>query len=439
MTPAATRSTAPPGAISSAGWKTNRTSPPGSASGSSLSTRAAPSSIAVWPSWPQACMTPGFSEANSTPLCSSIGSASMSARSATTGPGRPVSRCATTPCSAGRSTSRPSPNPSRVRATKSAVSRSWKLSSGWACRWRRHATTSSITESAPSTLEWLPRPTGAEKDQATTGASRRSGSTCAAYPRARPTPARPPLPAAGAPGPRVPARPRHVGQAPDQRLLRPRRQPRQVRERQQQVVQRDRRLQRVAEQADRVDVAALLERERRLEEPLDAFDQRAVRRVGPHDLADVELDLAGVRRVDVQRSRRHAVRVRGAAFGDVSPDAVARPAGDDLEDLDVMRMHVGQGDESRAGRHEPVQRDRCSAGRARRLEEDEPQTGRIDELFAGVSRRRRDITAGARHGATLPAPRARVRPAGGLLRRDAAVPRDGERREDRDQREGPDE
>ena len=65
---------------------------------------AAPSSIAVCPSCPQACIAPGRSEANSTPLSSWIGSASMSARSATVGPGLPVRSRASTLVSVGRST-----------------------------------------------------------------------------------------------------------------------------------------------------------------------------------------------------------------------------------------------------------------------------------------------------------------------------------------------
>ena len=63
---------------------------------------AAPSSIAVCPSCPQACIAPGRSDANSTPLSSSIGSASMSARSATVGPGCPVRSRASTLVSVGR-------------------------------------------------------------------------------------------------------------------------------------------------------------------------------------------------------------------------------------------------------------------------------------------------------------------------------------------------
>ena len=45
--------------------------------------RAAPASIAVWVSWPQACIRPGTVEAKSSPVSSGIGSASMSPRSST--------------------------------------------------------------------------------------------------------------------------------------------------------------------------------------------------------------------------------------------------------------------------------------------------------------------------------------------------------------------
>jgi hypothetical protein len=115
-----------------------RISPPGSSR--VVRILAAPSSIAVCPSWPQACIAPGFSEAKSTPLSSVMGSASMSARSATVGPGRPVDSRATTLFSVGRSISSPS-NVSSVCATNAAVSRSSKLGSGWRCRCRRQSMT----------------------------------------------------------------------------------------------------------------------------------------------------------------------------------------------------------------------------------------------------------------------------------------------------------
>ena len=68
----------PPPPPSSAGWKMKCTAP--SKSRFSLSTLAAPSSMAVWPSWPQACMRPGFCERCSKSFVSSIGRQSMSAR-----------------------------------------------------------------------------------------------------------------------------------------------------------------------------------------------------------------------------------------------------------------------------------------------------------------------------------------------------------------------
>ena len=49
----------------------------------SFSFNAAPRMTLVWISCPQACITPACCELNGTPLRSSIGSASMSARSAT--------------------------------------------------------------------------------------------------------------------------------------------------------------------------------------------------------------------------------------------------------------------------------------------------------------------------------------------------------------------
>lgn len=47
---------------------------------------AAPSTIVMLPSCPQACMTPAFSEEKGTPDCSSMARASRQARSAMVGP-----------------------------------------------------------------------------------------------------------------------------------------------------------------------------------------------------------------------------------------------------------------------------------------------------------------------------------------------------------------
>ena len=50
-------------------------------------TRATPSAMTVCTSWPQACIFPASFEANGRPVCSWIGSASMSARMPMVRPG----------------------------------------------------------------------------------------------------------------------------------------------------------------------------------------------------------------------------------------------------------------------------------------------------------------------------------------------------------------
>ena len=90
-------------------------------------------------SWPQACIFPATVLANSWPVSSWIGSASMSARIAKVGPGRPPSMVPTTPV-------RPMPvrcgMPRRASsaATMPAVRTSSKASSGCAWMSRRIAT-----------------------------------------------------------------------------------------------------------------------------------------------------------------------------------------------------------------------------------------------------------------------------------------------------------
>ena len=83
ITPSCTISRPPP-PPSSAGWKITTAVP----SKLRVSARywAAPSSIAVCPSCPQACILPGTVEAKGSPVASVIGSASMSARSPITRP-----------------------------------------------------------------------------------------------------------------------------------------------------------------------------------------------------------------------------------------------------------------------------------------------------------------------------------------------------------------
>ena len=94
----------PSGAPSSAGWNRNLTVP---CSSSRIPARAAatPMRMATWVSCPQACMTgtvsplysPVASDRKGRSFRSGTGNASMSARRAITGPGRPPSRMPTTP------------------------------------------------------------------------------------------------------------------------------------------------------------------------------------------------------------------------------------------------------------------------------------------------------------------------------------------------------
>jgi hypothetical protein len=108
MQPCSIISFAPPsspgGAISSAGWKMNFTVP---CSSSRIAARisATPIRIATCVSWPHACMTPASAPfhivrtllLNGTSVSSVTGNASMSARSATQGPGLPPLSTPTTP------------------------------------------------------------------------------------------------------------------------------------------------------------------------------------------------------------------------------------------------------------------------------------------------------------------------------------------------------
>ena len=143
-TPCSIMGWAPPGGASSQGWNSTLTVPPNS-SRRSISIRATPSWMAVWASCPQACITPGVWLRYSTSFSSSMGSASMSARSKMTlpapGPSGLVPRTrAVTPVLAipVRMSSRPSWR--RRSATNFAVSCSCIPSSGCSWRWRRSAT-----------------------------------------------------------------------------------------------------------------------------------------------------------------------------------------------------------------------------------------------------------------------------------------------------------
>src|SRR5437879_8471625 len=107
---------------------------PASDSRRAASSRAAPTNIAVWASWPHACIAPATSDANGRPVSSAIGSASMSARSRMVGPGRaPASRATTDVVRWPVRTS--SGRPSRASSTVAWVRGSARPSSG--CRWIR--------------------------------------------------------------------------------------------------------------------------------------------------------------------------------------------------------------------------------------------------------------------------------------------------------------
>ena len=70
---------------SSPGWNMNITVP-ASRSRSAQSACAAPTSMATWVSWPQACIAPSMRERKSRPVSSFSGRASMSPRSSTVRP-----------------------------------------------------------------------------------------------------------------------------------------------------------------------------------------------------------------------------------------------------------------------------------------------------------------------------------------------------------------
>ena len=118
--------------ISSAGWN-RKTAVPGTSRRRAASISASVMPIAVCPSWPHACMTPGVADLNGRSSVSVRGKASMSARHAMVRPGRSPRSTATTPV-------RPTPVRTsslaavRRSATISAVRRSSNDSSGW--RWK---------------------------------------------------------------------------------------------------------------------------------------------------------------------------------------------------------------------------------------------------------------------------------------------------------------
>ncbi|CFN63580.1 Uncharacterised protein [Bordetella pertussis] len=132
---------------SSAGWKMKCTVP--SKSRCAARYCAAPSSMAVWPSWPQPCMRPSMVERCAKRLCSGIGKASMSARSPMRLPPEPARSTPTTPvlpspvCTS-------SPHSRNFSATRADVRVSLNANSGWAWISRRNAVRSACARSMAS-------------------------------------------------------------------------------------------------------------------------------------------------------------------------------------------------------------------------------------------------------------------------------------------------
>src|SRR5574343_715021 len=124
---------------SSAGWKIRYTVP--SKSRWRARCWAAASSMAVWPSCPQACILPAWRLAWAKVLNSCMGSASMSARRPMARPQAPPSRPCTMPTTPVVPMPRwmGIPHSVSLAATRSAVRCSSKHSSGWAWMSRRSA------------------------------------------------------------------------------------------------------------------------------------------------------------------------------------------------------------------------------------------------------------------------------------------------------------
>ena len=143
----------PPPPPSSAGWKITTAVP----EKLRVSARyfAAPSSIAVWPSWPQACILPGLVERYGRLVSSSIGSASMSARSPITLlPLAPLPRMTpTTPVLPIPVTTSSQPNALSFSATLPAVRWTSNRISGCAWMSRRHAATSACMPAIRSGID----------------------------------------------------------------------------------------------------------------------------------------------------------------------------------------------------------------------------------------------------------------------------------------------
>ena len=120
-----------PSPCSSLGWKMKMARPLKSPCRARCA--AAPSSMLLCPSWPQACITPSWAERHSGLPVSVIGSASISARKATLASPLPRCKTPTTPVPP-TPVWTSSPNSRSSSATRAEVRCSSKPSSG--CRWK---------------------------------------------------------------------------------------------------------------------------------------------------------------------------------------------------------------------------------------------------------------------------------------------------------------
>ena len=154
-----TPSSAPPAIISrapcppsSAGWNSSDTGP-GNSDSWARNHRVAAMSVAMWPSWPQACITPWVSDAWAAPVASVTGMASMSARRATCRPPASPASVATVPMSA--QVRHGIPSASRRWRMSMAVWCSDQVSSGARWSWCRQATASSTNSDQALVIQLL--------------------------------------------------------------------------------------------------------------------------------------------------------------------------------------------------------------------------------------------------------------------------------------------
>ena len=114
------------------------------------------SSMAVWPSWPQACISPRLRERCGRSPCSSIRRASMSARSAIARPAEPRRSVPTTPTWPTPSATSSKPKLRSLSATNAAVRANSNPNSGWAWSSCRQAVISAATDGRVMLMRRLP-------------------------------------------------------------------------------------------------------------------------------------------------------------------------------------------------------------------------------------------------------------------------------------------